>query len=649
MNDERILKAQEFLKQGEFDEVIKLLKPLLNENPDNLEIRQILTEAQEGMMLRLQLTRKINEASQLITKGDKESALKIIESVLKVDPTNPEGLKLKESLHLTELGAEKEDTSFEDLEPFELLEPLPIAEPKTSGNEPTLESLENFDFGEVGDVKDDSIPQESEGKQKEEVPLESFGDFSFGGEEEKREPEAIPLEEPQGEQTVLSTESESAMPFSFGEEESKPEKLISEGKELITQGKYQEAIDVLTRVFILDEENVEAQNLIDDAKTKLQQREQEANLILNEAISIYDSGDFEKAKEMFLKVTGIIPGHREALFYLNEIEEKKSASSFQLETPFQTESSQAQDNFSFDTSGMEDLSSLVTEEKEESSPAFKVETKPPEIEPPALTSQKKVLPKKKEGKEIPYTLIAIIVIGLAVVGAGFFFVPIIWKSMFSPKQVAQTIPRKPPKEKPKQAQSSTGQESPKVPANSVRSVTEVLLEAKTAMQEKQYEKAINLFSEAEKLGGQTIEIRTNIENAKVLLEQQKEEEAKVQRFVTDYEKAVKFFKMAEYGEAVRICWRLIYPKEQEQFALQMGKADQIRKIIRNGYFNWAVKDLKAGNVLVAKNNLKDLLDFDPKDSKARELLNFTTRYLNKPLDEDYQSYVQNLTYRQIEE
>lgn len=649
MNDERILKAQEFLKQGEFDEVIKLLKPLLNENPDNLEIRQILTEAQEGMMLRLQLTRKINEASQLITKGDKESALKIIESVLKVDPTNPEGLKLKESLHLTELGAEKEDTSFEDLEPFELLEPLPIAEPKTSGNEPTLESLENFDFGEVGDVKDDSIPQESEGKQKEEVPLESFGDFSFGGEEEKREPEAIPLEEPQGEQTVLSTESESAMPFSFGEEESKPEKLISEGKELITQGKYQEAIDVLTRVFILDEENVEAQNLIDDAKTKLQQREQEANLILNEAISIYDSGDFEKAKEMFLKVTGIIPGHREALFYLNEIEEKKSASSFQLETPFQTESSQAQDNFSFDTSGMEDLSSLVTEEKEESSPAFKVETKPPEIEPPALTSQKKVLPKKKEGKEIPYTLIAIIVIGLAVVGAGFFFVPIIWKSMFSPKQVAQTIPRKPPKEKPKQAQSSTGQESPKVPANSVRSVTEVLLEAKTAMQEKQYEKAINLFSEAEKLGGQTIEIRTNIENAKVLLEQQKEEEAKVQRFVTDYEKAVKFFKMAEYGEAVRICWRLIYPKEQEQFALQMGKADQIRKIIRNGYFNWAVKDLKAGNVLVAKNNLKDLLDFDPKDSKARELFNFTTRYLNKPLDEDYQSYVQNLTYRQIEE
>jgi tetratricopeptide (TPR) repeat protein len=642
MSDERILKAQEFLKKGEFDEVIKLLKPLLNEDPDNLEIRQILTEAQEGMMLRLQLTKKINEASQLIARGDKESALKIIDSVLHIDPTNPDAMRMKNNLDF-ESRKEEEATSFEDLAPFELSEQPQSSEPINLGKE-----SESFDLSEMISLEDNTSPQELKGESNEEIPLESFGEFSFGGEEEKKEYEAIPLEEPQGDQTVLSTESESATPFSFGEGENKPENLVTEGKQLIAQGKYQEAIDVLTRVFILDEENVEAQNLIDEAKAKLQQKEQEANLILNEAISTYDSGDFEKAKEMFLKVTEIIPGHREALFYLNEIEEKKSSSSFQLETPFQTESSQVQESFSFDSSGADDLSSLVTEEKVESSPAFKVEEKPPQIEQPAPATKKKVLA-KKEGKNIPYALIAIIVVGLAVVGAGFFFVPKIWNSMFSPKRVAQTIPSKPPKEKPKQAQSPTGQESPKTPANPLRSASEVLLEAKTAMQEKQYEKAINLFNEAEKLGGPTIEIRTNIENAKVLLEQQKEEEAKIQRFVTDYEKAVKFFKMAEYGEAVRICWRLIYPKEQEQFAAQMGKADQVKKIIRNGYFNWAVKDLKAGNVLVAKNNLKDLLDFDPRDSKARELLNFTTKYLNKPLDEDYQSYVQNLTYRQIEE
>ena len=70
MSDPRIESAKEALQKGAFDQVIQTLKPMLGEMPDNIEIRNILTEAQEGMMLRLQLSGKVKKASELLGAGD---------------------------------------------------------------------------------------------------------------------------------------------------------------------------------------------------------------------------------------------------------------------------------------------------------------------------------------------------------------------------------------------------------------------------------------------------------------------------------------------------------------------------------------------------------------------------------------------------
>ncbi|NMB99782.1 MAG: tetratricopeptide repeat protein [Thermoanaerobaculaceae bacterium] len=672
MSEEKLIQAKEALQRGDFESVINLLKPMLAQMPDNMEIRSILTEAQEGMMLRLQLTQKVKQANDLLQSGDRVGAQKAVESILKIDPGNPDALNLKRLLQIPadenvnatvafdfndQLGVEEaqespltvdsgnQNSGLETLEPFELYFDTQESKTKESAQKIEEQPLESFDWegaSPTGNSAVQDFPMDS---------LEGGGVPSAGDELVHPFPmDTLEGAQGQGEETHLSSSQD--MPFSLGGEENKVENFITEGKKLISAGRYQDAIDVLTRVFILDEENKDAQVLIDQAKEKLQGLEQKVNLILNEAISAYDAQDYEKAKELFNKVLELFPGHREADFYLKEIEEKSQNVGFQLEQPTGESAGfkfEEQDSFTFEPSGAtEDLSSLVGGAKQE------VEQVPAPPEPivapkPTIEQQTtKAAKPKKEGKQIPIGMIAGIVIALILVGGSFFVVPILWNKIFTPKPTAMKIPPSPPPKKTETKQQETSPK-PQQPPQQQRTLSDILLEANSAMQAKQYEKAVNLYTEAESLSKSDLEIKSKLEAAKIALVKQQEEEARIQRFVSDYEKAVKYFKMSEYGEAVRISWRLIYPKEQEAFAVQMGKADAIKKIIRNGYFNWAIKDLKAGSPLVAKKNLQDLLDFAPRDSKARELFAFADKYTKNQIDEDYRQKVQDLSYRSIDE
>lgn len=666
MYEEIILKAKEALQRADFETVINLLKPLLPQFPDNMEIRNILTEAQEGMMLRLQLTQKVKQARDLLQNGDRNGASHVVESILKVDPGNPEALNLKRLLSVPDTGNINATVAFDfndQLLGNATSETLLTDE--SSAGVPELETLEPF---ELSFNTEEHSTNESKTQKVEETPLEVFDlvdpssmenstvqnvpPHSINGNDTSaanNEPEIpmVSLEEDElaGEKTHFSAPQN--IPFSLGGEENKVENFIAEGKELIASGKFQDAIDVLTRVFILDEENKEAQVLIDEAKEKLQGLEQKVNFLLNEAISAYDIQDYEKAKELLNKVMEIFPGHREADFYLKEIEAKSQGSGFQLEESSQGSAGFAleeQDSFTFEPSGVEgDLSSLISTPKAEIKKEVPISPQPIVAPKPQIEPQK--VKTKKEGKKLPIGIIAGILAVLILISGSFFVVPIIWEKLFTPKTAGLKIPppMPPKKEEPKKPQQ---QQQPVQPQ---KTLSDILLEANTAMQAKQYEKAVNLYSQAESLSKSDLEIKSKLEAARIALAKQQEEEARVQRFVSDYEKASKYFKMSEYGEAVRISWRLIYPKEQEAFAVQMGKADSIKKIIKNGYYNWAVKDLKAGNPIVAKKNLQDLLDFDPRDSKARELLAFAQKYSSAQLDEDYRQKVQELSYRTIDE
>lgn len=677
MSDPRIENAKAALASGAFDKVIQNLKPLLAEMPDNMEVRSILTEAQEGMMLRLQLTQKVKKASDLMAAGDTESAAKTVSDILKLDPTNPEALDIQRALSTPPVDDLSSTVDFGVSDQvFEDAISAPIHQERDASGLDELEDFslpaegfqQEFPATRVESTRSSGRVEASSGQPEPE--LEDFGgsspadQFPLGGGPAMEDfgaaslADAFPSQPASPEATVLS--SDAVAPFSLGGEGGKTEAFISEGKGLISQGKYQEAIDVLTRVFILDEENQEAQKLIDHAKELEVNREREINVILNEAISAYDAKDNEKAKSLFEKVMTLLPGHREADYYLKEIE-KASGSvtpAFELETPATSPSGfeldSAPGEFSFDASaaGADDgLASLVgghapappppaAPAESSSMPDLSFQTEAPPAKGQAAAKQAA----KKSGKKAPVGMIAAVLGGLLLVSSLFFVGPMIWEKLFTPKPKAMSIPVSKPV-KPV-AETPPKPQVPVTPSVPQKSFSELLAEGKTAMQEKQYEKAVTLFLEAEKLNKNDMDLKMSLQAAKDALAKQQEEAAKNQKFITDYEKACQYFKLQEYGEALRISWRLIYP--DDTLAKQMGKADAIRKIIRNGYYNWGVKELKAGNPAAASKNFKDLVDFTP-DSKGRELLDFSKKYSNSGVDEKYRSYVQELSFRSIEE
>lgn len=682
MLEEKLNLAKKHISNGEYEEVIKLLKPLLQEYPDNMEIRTILTEAQEGIMLRLQLSQKIKQAQDYINQNDLENAKKVLDSVLKVDPLNPEAQRLKRILTIPketpiaetvafdydekifdEGSKVKEESDFilkEDIESSDFLATTEssIEFQNKEENLGDMSKIDEFDSLDAFELDNVDVKEEEETKKDED--LETFNWEELGGDEfsveeqEKSEeaqlegvsfPESVGFkEEFEGEETKLSSEAPS---FFMGGEDNKIENLLIEGRRLIGEQKYQEALDVLTRVFILDEENKEAQFLIDEAKTKLLEKEREVNLIMTEAISAFDNGNLERAKELLNKVLLMVPGHKEAEYYLSEIEKRGE------EEKIFGESKEEEQAFStFEV--FESFTPIVEEKKEEvvfDVPVDKALEKENQVVTPVTPFPKKVVPKKVETKKrLPVGLIALVIGGLILLGGGFFLVPLIWEKFFSPKPVALNVPKEIPKPKKEVLEEKNIQNRTEVDQKPVvRTLQDILLEANKAMQDKQYDKAVNLYTEADRIAKTDLEIKSKLEAAKQALQKQQEEEARIQKFVNDYEKAVKYFKMSEWAEAVRIAWRLIYPAEQEKFAIQMGKADDIKKIIRNGYYNQAVKDLKSGNLQLARNNLQDLIEFDRSDSQARELKGFVEKYLKSPIDEAYKEKVEKLSYRKIEE
>lgn len=680
MSDPRIESAKAALANGAFDKVIQSLKPLLAEMPDNMEVRAVLTEAQEGMMLRLQLTQKVKKAADLMAAGDTESAKKTVSDILKLDPTNPEALDIQRALNAPPVDDLSSTVDFGVTDQaFEDAISAPIHQDRGSSG---LDELEDFSLPMEGFQQEfpaspaestkSSTPAGTPGNQLQPMELEDFGEsaqadqFPLGGGPAMEDFGAAPHVEPfpsqpaPAEATVLS--SEAVAPFSLGGEVGKAEAFIAEGRGLISQGKYQEAIDVLTRVFILDEENQEAQKLIDQAKELEVNRDREINVILNEAISAYDAKDNEKAKSLFLKVLILLPGHREADYYLKELEKDSGAiPAFQLETPSPSSSGFELDGspgeFSFDaSSGASDegLASLVgghsapapppaAPAEPAAMPDLSFQTAAPPAGGPAKAPAVKK-PVKAGGRKAPVGMIAAIIGGLLLVSSLFFIGPMIWEKLFTPKPKAMSIPQtKPAKPTTDASQKPQVPVTPQLPQ---KSFAELVAEAKTAMQEKQYDKAVNLFLDAEKLDKNDMDLKMSLQNAKEALAKQQEEAVKNQKFITDFEKASQYFKLQEYGEALRISWRLIYP--DDTLAKQMGKADAIRKIIRNGYYNWGVKELKSGNPAAASKNFKDLVEFTP-DPKGRELWDFSKKYSNNTIDEKYRSYVQELSFRSIEE
>lgn len=98
--------------------------------------------------------------------------------------------------------------------------------------------------------------------------------------------------------------------------------LLEEGRKLFAGERYQEAIDIWSHVYALDETNAAAGELIDQAKARLEEIARQADGAYYRGVDLFEAGKVDEAKRAFEEVLALQPDHADARSYVEQIEER---------------------------------------------------------------------------------------------------------------------------------------------------------------------------------------------------------------------------------------------------------------------------------------------------------------------------------------
>ena len=692
MGDTRLEQAQSLAAAGQFRDAMGVLKGILQADPQNAEARHLLTEVQDSMMLDLQISDTLAKAEALAAQGQGEQAQKVLRDVLKVSPGQFKAKAMLDSLMRPPAVQERQ--------------PNPAA---TLG---------------MGAFELESLPGEVPGGAQAvaQSPLGHDQAFALDSLEE--------LDNPFAESAVQSTVLAGSPSGLAPAETAKVRQYLQEGQGLYDAGQYQDAIDVWTRIFILDENSKEADALIDKAKTAMNANQGEIEHNLTEAIAAFNAGEFERSRPLLERVLQSFPGHREAQYYLGRINEKAvvaapppppaasvSPPTFSAPPPIFTAarveppaapaapaasspafSAGSPDEFEFEENlnlptgealrssgpaapagGFEFDSPAVGETPAPPNPPAVSEPftwdqspeeqfpRPGQPRPPAFSENldqaaqlsapaemaASAAPRVKSAKGgggIPWLLIGAGGAGLLLVGVGILVATKFFMgaggpapATVAPSQIPKPVP---PKIAPPPPTSTVAPPEELTPQ--AMSPEALLVAARQAESQRDFARAVSLYQElVSRGGGLNSEAAAGMASARASLQKQQVENERNEKFIKDYQYALKAYRDGDFAECLRVSWRLIYP--DDTLAKQLGKRDGVARLIRDGYYNWAVMDLKSENVRGADKNLRDLMDFDKNDPEARRLQQFVRPYVNGGLDSNYRDVAKGLTYRPFSE
>jgi tetratricopeptide (TPR) repeat protein len=727
MSDPRIETAKKLADAGKFQEAAALLKSVVQANPEDQAARQTLIDLQDQMMLDMQVREKVKRARTLYEQGQFEGASRLVQEILKVSPNNAGARSLAEALKAGPIGPAPAVPV--QAPPAGIPQPPPQSPPRPASPRPPQAGQ-----APPAVVFPESLsPYETVSLDSQPI-FESPAEKTDGGQElPALGPDSLELLDasPLAERTTTG-----ASPQLSPAEQAKVQEYMAEGQKQFDQGNYQDAIDAWTRIFIIDEDNQEAQRLIDEAKARLQSNEQESDFLLTEAIASFNAGEFDRSRELLTRILHDFPGHREAQYYLDRIPKpappsappvapppaapppqvpppqpkpappafQSAPAEFELEddlnlptgpemrvqpeTPppppasgaFQLDDSSPGEfsfaGFQLDTPSTAPAGRPLAAQAPSApapppepfqfdagvppAPGPAASAEPPAVAPPepppatpmAVKSSVKSASSKRGASRRPSTaLIAGIAVVLLLAGLGIFLGTryFLGGGDSNPPAEIQHLPKPQPPRLPKpetQVQGGSEAASPTTiqPAPTLPGLLEG---AANAMAGKDYAKAAALYQQALGMDSSNAEAQAGFAKAKEAYQRQQAEDARDQEFLREYQASIQSLQEGDFAECLRIAWRLIYP--DDTLARQLGKRDAVGQLIRDGYYNWAVFNLKASNVRGARQNLKDLLDFDKSDAEAKKLLDFANRYQNSAPDDRYRDTVSGLTYRTFSE
>mgnify|MGYP005845336675 CR=1 FL=1 len=292
--EELLIQAIELYNNREFEKTLEILTNVLLKDPNNTEAKDMFERAKEKLEIQAFVVQFAKRAKEYFEEGSIEDSLKEINKGLALDETNPELLSLKEKIDNLKKEPEKIEEKKEEIiqEKIEV-EKITVEEPPT----PFIQEENQEAFKLEKEPYKEEIIKPMPALEKEEI--------------------AAP-----GEEFEISQPTQKKQPSAQME---RIESLLNEGMRSFQLGEYQEAIDIWSRIFLIDMNNEEAAKRIDEAKLKIAEEERKVEEYYNNALSLFQQGKKEEAKKIFQDILAIEPHHIGARNYLKQMEEETIA------------------------------------------------------------------------------------------------------------------------------------------------------------------------------------------------------------------------------------------------------------------------------------------------------------------------------------
>jgi tetratricopeptide (TPR) repeat protein len=417
------------------------------------------------------------------------------------------------------------------------------------------------------------------------------------------------------------------------------DQLLTEGQGVFDRGEYQAAIDVWSRIFLIDIDNAEASKRIEEARNKKAELERQAEEIFHQAAAQIEGKELEEAKESLRRVLELQPSHSLAREYLDQLEAGK--------VPAVRAAGDAE------LAG--ELDMLDTLEGVPGADEDGVDTGASSLE--AAVQRDRIAVVKKTDKRLVAVGAAV---ALLVVG-GIYYLVTQWDELFPNQEAPVPVARQQvdPIERAIKMHEAGNTENaiilleriqPQDPSyeEAQAQLAQLKAEVETSPEEvaagpseeqvRRYELLVGAGTEAHSQG-RFIRTRKYLERAakiapleEPVLQMLRDAEAALE----DLEGEIEQFNAGEYAQVIPTLWR----KREED-----PDNPDIELLLVDSYYNLALTDLQRGDPTGAAAKLADAFEVQPENEELERMLLFAQTYEERPKDLLYRIYVKYLPSR----
>jgi len=388
--------AREAMAARDFQRVIHVTSEILSNDLMNEDARLLGDEAREKLEAAPFIEQFARKCAQNLAAGNLAGAKTDLEKARALDATHPEVVRLGQMIASRQSGPRPAAAS-----PSFVVDDR--AQP-AGGRAASQASDFGFTF------------------EEEKAPDTSFANFSFDSPTDA--PFSFGAKAPAAGEFDFSTASVATTP----DDQKKIEQYLSDGDRAFDAGDHQQAIDLWSRIFLIDVTNDQASERIERAKTKRREIEQKADVLIASATAAMERKDFTRARADFGEALRLDPNNTTARDAMNRLADSTSEPRAAAE-PFPSTDADEKINLDFFD---DELSSGVE------APLVPPPPSAAEAAAAAAAAEKRggePLPKAKAaaGRKLPVGAI-LAVIGVLVLGAGGWFA---WQR-FAKKPVQET-------------------------------------------------------------------------------------------------------------------------------------------------------------------------------------------------------------------